>query len=174
MNGLQLRLLRCMQDAEAPYLVIGGFAIRALGIDRATVDLDIVTSTVDVHAAATYAALIMFDARFAGNFKPGQLALRDKRIVIPSQHGKEVDLLTSVGDFDFDDLAARKFVVQAKGIDIAFASAADQLAIKRVSLAAVEKDIAAGVPAHKVKDAHAAREKDIRDITLLEGHLASA
>ena len=40
MNGFQLRFLRCMRDAGAPCLVIGGFAIRSLGIERTTLDLD--------------------------------------------------------------------------------------------------------------------------------------
>lgn len=91
-----------MRDANAPYLVIGGQALRALGVDRATHDLDIITSTLDADAAATHRALLAFDQRF--NITAEQLTVRNRKVPISSQHGVEVDLLTSVGDLEFADL----------------------------------------------------------------------
>jgi len=169
MNGLQLRFLRCLHDAGAPCVVIGGFAIRALGIDRTTTDLDVVTST--EHAVQTHAGLALFSTQLGELLTPEQLALPKKRIEIPSQHGKEVDVLTSVGNLRFADLYARRFDVHTKDVDVPFASAADQLAIKRISLASAEKDIAVGVAPEELPRAEAARNKDRADIMLLELHI---
>ena len=89
---------------------------------------------------------MLFDSKFGAVLTVQQLALPKKRIEIPSQHGKEIDLLTSVDDgLSFAVLYARRVDVHANDVDVPFACAVNQLTIKRISLASVEKDIAAGV-----------------------------
>ena len=124
MNGLQLRLLRCLHDANAPFLVIGGFAIRALGSERQTVDVDLIVST--AHAVQTLAGIAAFSPGVAAPLTVAQLELRNKRVMLESQRGHEGDILTSVGELDFEELYARRYIVQFNGLAVTFASAVDR------------------------------------------------
>ena len=146
--------------------------MRGLGLNRVTSDLDVVTSIQEADAAATYQALVAFDHRIEQAFGPEVLTQRNKKVPIQSQYGVEVDVLTSVGDFDFWDLYSRRFVTAVDDVEVAFASAADQLAIKRTSAGAIDKDIASGkIPAEQLPQAQAALDKDRADIARLELHL---
>lgn len=151
MTDTQKRLVFEMNAARAEYLVIGGMAMRAHGIKRATEDLDLLIGPTMENACALNP---IFLRRFkfpeehvaANLIRPG-IMLRDKGI----------DILSSIEGFDFDGAYRRATWINLDGCRLRVPAVQDLITAKRASLASGNDE--------------AAHVRDQEDILVLEAML---
>ncbi|MEX3694203.1 nucleotidyltransferase [Paraburkholderia sp. BR14263] len=163
MQGL---FIRDLASSGARFLVIGGKAMQALGIERDTVDVDIWVSRDEPTVESVFVTL----KRFCGAPDVFRERLREPniRVPIPSERDPEIDILTSIGDLSFDEtygaadeVAWQKLVLRVPNLD-------DMIRIKQVAIASTEGRIAAGEwNAAGVEEARRGIARDERDIALL-------
>lgn len=152
-------------------LVIGGRAMKALGIDRPTRDLDlwIARDLANAEAMATFLSKVSnpppLDRLQQPNFK----------FTVGDPARPDVDLLTSVaGDPAFDECHERSLKMSVHGNPIRVVSAVDLLAIKVASLQQMELDAAnAGLSTEERAAAEATAQKERRDAGLLKMLIAA-
>ena len=103
-----------LQATEVPFLVIGGKAIQAHGIERLTQDLDILVSRIGTHSDKLLPLVAKRMARTSPKLTAEMVRLPQKRVCLPDTQDNEVDILTSIGALDFE-LAAEMSVVISFG-----------------------------------------------------------
>ena len=161
MDEAQRGLITLFDKEGVNYLVIGGFAILAHGINRETHDLDIW-----VRASRQNAK------RVARGFERlGKRAPRDdwvtlfresgRRFAYPNDDAKQADILTSLGDMDFDSCFNRSVIVDYHGDKLRVMSIEDLIQSKRVSLASGNNE-----------KAHARDQGDLDTLLALSRRLA--
>ena len=99
-----------LQATEIPFLIIGGKAIQAHGIERLTQDLDILVSRTGTLPDMLLPLVAKRMARSSPKLTAEMLRLPQKLVCLPDLQGKEVDILTSIGALDFE-LAAEMSVI---------------------------------------------------------------
>jgi hypothetical protein len=112
-------LCRELNQRGARYVVIGGFAIRAAGYNRRTMDVDLLVAADPENEARVYDALATLPDRAVCELAPGELlqytVIRVADVIL-------VDLMRIAGGIDYD-VAARDVVVHdVDGTPIPFAS----------------------------------------------------
>jgi hypothetical protein len=66
-----VELCRILNDLDARYVVVGGFAIRGAGYERMTVDIDLIVDTSLENEAKVYKALESLPRQAVKELKPG-------------------------------------------------------------------------------------------------------
>ncbi|PWU15919.1 MAG: hypothetical protein C5B50_14515 [Verrucomicrobia bacterium] len=69
-----VKLCRALNEANARYLVVGGFAIRAAGYIRSTMDVDLLIETGPENEARVFRALMTLPDQAVRELKPGEVA----------------------------------------------------------------------------------------------------
>jgi hypothetical protein len=130
-----VKLCRELNAAGARYLVVGGFAIRAAGFVRGTMDVDLLVETGADNEARVIQALLILPDRAAAELKPGDVA--EFGVV---RVGDEilVDLMKSACGVDYADASRDAVVREINGVHIPFASPAT---LWRMKQTVREKDI---------------------------------
>ncbi|AVA33800.1 hypothetical protein [Cupriavidus metallidurans] len=113
LNDKQIRFLRAMDAAGAQYLVIGGWAMRAHDIDRPTHDLDVWVSRSGDNPERIHAVLRVICGPGVDRLL-GPLREPLKRLAIPDPENPDIDVLTSVGDLDFDAIYASSLTATSR------------------------------------------------------------
>jgi hypothetical protein len=103
----------------ARYLVIGGFAIRAAGYNRRTMDVDLLVATDADNEARVLDALATLPDQAVRDLRPGELSQYD---VIRVADEIIVDLMRSAGGIDYAEAAGSADVREVDGVPIPFAS----------------------------------------------------
>lgn len=166
MTPLQRKFLERLNARGVRFVVIGGQAMRWLGYNRQTFDLDLLVETAGEMAPRLLATL--HDIGLAEDISPESLARPKVRIPIPSEQRKEIDVLTSLDGLEFDDVFARGSTVRAGALEARVASAPDLLTMKLTSEARIAGDLEAGnVPDQHRPTAEAALRRDRLDIAML-------
>jgi hypothetical protein len=126
-----------LNSRGALYMVIGGFAVRAAGYDRRTMDVDLLIEATPENEAKVIAAVSELPDHAAQELQPGEIA---EFVVVRVADEIVVDLMQSASGFDYR--AASEEVVRrlVGGVEIPFASPALLLRMKRGSVRA--KDLA--------------------------------
>ena len=171
MTPLQNDLLSQFHRLGIRYLVVGGQAMRALGIDRGTRDLDVWIA----RDLANAEALIRFMRPFQNVPPLERLQQPNFKFMAGDPAHPEVDILTSVaGDPPFEVAFARAERLMLDGRRIPVVTIADLLAIKEASAEKMEQDAAdpALTEAERTQAA-ATGAKERRDIALLQVALAA-
>lgn len=108
-----------LERAGARYLILGGFAMRASGYDRRTMDVDVLVDVSGDNEARVIAALSELPDGAAKELVPGDIA---KYVVIRVADEIVVDLMQSASGFDYE--AAKGSVVRHRvgAVDVPFAS----------------------------------------------------
>lgn len=166
MTPLQNNLLSQFHQLGIRYLVVGGQAMRALGVDRQTRDLDVWIA----RDLANAEALSCFMRRFQNVPPLERLQQPDFKFTVGDPACPEVDILTSVaGDPPFDVAYARAQRLMLDGRRIPVVTMADLLEIKEASAKKMEQDAAnqALMDAERTLAASTG-VKERRDITLLQ------
>ncbi len=112
-------LCRALNDRGAKYVVIGGFAIRAAGYIRSTMDVDVIVAADPENEARVFAALATLPDHAAAELQPGELQHYD---VIRVADEILVDVMRSAGGIDYAEAAADVAVHHVDGVPIPFAS----------------------------------------------------
>lgn len=168
LNKQQMRFLRSMDDAGVKYLVIGGWALRAHGVDRQTHDLDVWVGRSDGNPERIHKVLRGMCGPVADRFL-GPLHEPLKRLAMPDAANPEIDILTSIGDLDFDAVYAASHMANIGTMPIRVPSAADLLRTKQVAIASTQERIdKAEWHGRELHQAELQMAKDQADINLMQ------
>ena len=112
-------LCRELNREGARYVVVGGFAMRAAGFVRGTMDVDLIVGTDLENEARVYRALSTLPDNAVRELKPGEL---EKFLVIRVADEIVVDLMKSGGGIDYAEASKEVVVHEVQGVPIPFAS----------------------------------------------------
>lgn len=112
-------LCRELNQRGAKYLVIGGFAIRAAGYNRGTMDVDLMVASDRDNEQRVYDALGTLPDKAALELQPGELRQYG---VIRVADEILIDLMTTAGGIDYAEASAEIVVHDVGGVSIPFAS----------------------------------------------------
>jgi Nucleotidyl transferase of unknown function (DUF2204) len=112
-------LCRALNDRGARYVVVGGFAVRAAGYIRSTMDVDVLVAADPENEARVFAALATLPDHAASQLQPGELQQYD---VIRVADEILVDIMRSAGGVDYAEAVAEVVIHHVDGVSIPFAS----------------------------------------------------
>lgn len=112
-------LCRALNEQGAQYVVVGGFAIRASGYLRRTMDIDLVIATDLENEARVYKALEILPDKAVRELKPGEVG---EYIVVRVADEVVVDLMRSAAGIEFAEASKEIAVREVAGVSIPFAS----------------------------------------------------
>jgi len=114
-----IELCRELNRKGARYVVVGGFAIRAAGYVRRTMDIDLVIDTAPDNEALVYQALEILPDRAVRELKPGEVS---RYSVVRVADEVVVDLLKSACGIEYAEAAKEVIIHDVQGVPIPFAS----------------------------------------------------
>jgi hypothetical protein len=112
-------LCRELNQRDARYIVIGGFAVIAAGLPRATGDIDLMVAVDPENEAKVFSALSTLPDNAVRELQPGEL---QQYHVIRVADEILVDLMRSAGGIAFEEAAKDIDVREIQGVPIPFAS----------------------------------------------------
>ena len=112
-------LCRELNQRGARYVVIGGFAIRAAGYNRRTMDIDLLLADDRDNETRVFAALATLPDNAVRDLQPGEL---QQYAVIRVADEILVDLMRSASGIDYAEAAKDVLVREVDGVPIPFAS----------------------------------------------------
>ena len=112
-------LCRALNAAGARYVVVGGFAIRAAGYGRLTMDIDLVVAGDRDNESRVFDALATLPDQAVRDLQPGEL---QQYTVIRVADEIVVDLMRTAGGIDSAEAAEDVVVHDVDGVPIPFAS----------------------------------------------------
>jgi hypothetical protein len=112
-------LCRELNQRGARYLVIGGFAIRAAGYNRRTMDVDLLVADDPDNETRVFGALATLPDNAVRDLQPGEL---QQYSVIRVADEILVDLMRSAGGIQYAEAAKDAVVHVVDGVPISFAS----------------------------------------------------
>jgi len=123
-------LCHALNERGARYVVIGGFAIRAAGYNRRTMDVDLLVADDPDNEARVFSALATLPDNAVRDLQPGELR---QYSVIRVADEILVDLMRLAGGIDYAAAAADVVVRDVDGVPIPFASPRLLWRMKRVT-----------------------------------------
>jgi hypothetical protein len=112
-------LCRELNQRGARYVVIGGFAVRAAGYIRRTMDIDLIVAADRENERKVFAALSTLPDNAVRELQPGELQQYN---VIRVADEILVDLMRTAGGIDYAEAAKDIVVRQVEGVPVPFAS----------------------------------------------------
>ena len=112
-------LCRALNELEAKYVVIGGFAIRAANYTRRTMDIDLIVAADPENEAKVFSVLSALPDHAANELQPGEL---HRYQVIRVADEIVVDLMRSAGGIVYEEAAKDIVIREVDGVPIPFAS----------------------------------------------------
>ncbi len=114
-----VNLCRHLNAEGARYIVIGGFAMRAAGYDRRTMDIDLLIDAEPSNEMKVYEALAHLPDKAVRELTPGEVA---KYTVVRVADEIVVDLMASASGMNYAAAASDIALVEVNGTAIPFAS----------------------------------------------------
>lgn len=112
-------LCRELNQRQARYVVVGGFAIRAAGFNRQTMDVDLIVAADSDNESRIFSALSTLPDNAVRELQPGEL---QRYTVIRVADEILVDLMRSAGGIEYEEAAKDVVVHEVQGVPIPFAS----------------------------------------------------
>ena len=112
-------LCRELNQREARYVVVGGFAVRAAGYNRRTMDVGLIVAADRENESRVCSALSTLPDNAVRELQPGELQQYN---VIRVADEILVDLMRSAGGIDYEAAARDVVVHEIEGVPIPFAS----------------------------------------------------
>lgn len=112
-------LCRALNAQGAAYLVVGGFAIRAAGYDRRTMDVDLLINTSPANESRVFRGLASLPDQAVRELQPGDVA---RYVVVRVADEIVVDLMGAACGIDFQAAIKETNVHDIDGVPIPFAS----------------------------------------------------
>ncbi len=129
MNSRQIGLLAAFLAANVEFAVVGGVAVNMHGYARATFDLDLFIRPTVGNAQLAFGALRDFNVPLEG--MEATDLLNDEENVRFGPQEDHVDILSSIGEMQFDEVWSNRIERNVQGILVPFISKADLIANKR-------------------------------------------
>jgi hypothetical protein len=114
-----IKLCRALNDCGARYLVVGGFAIRAAGYSRNTMDIDLLVETGLENETRLIQALLVLPDQAIRQIKPGEV---EQFTVVRVADEVLVDLMKSGCGVDYAEAIQDAVYRVIEGVRIPFAS----------------------------------------------------
>lgn len=114
-----VKLCRDLNDRGARYLVVGGFAVRAAGYDRRTMDIDLLIEPGPDNEARVIDAVARLPDHAARELTPGEVA---EYVVVRVADEIVVDLMTSASGVPYAEAAKDVVVHEIDEVPVPFAS----------------------------------------------------
>jgi hypothetical protein len=114
-----IELCRHLNELEARYVVVGGWAIIHAGYGRFTEDVDLVIDTSPENEARVFQALASLPDQAVKELDPGDV---DRYTVVRLADEIVVDLMKSAGGIDYAEAAKEIVLRELGGVQIPFAS----------------------------------------------------
>lgn len=124
-------LCRQLNAQGAEYIIVGGFAMRAAGYIRRTMDIDLLIATGPENEARVFRALESLPDRAVRELQPGEV---ERWALVRVADEIVVDLLRAAGDVEYREAASDVAVRRIDGVAIPFASPRLLWRTKRSSL----------------------------------------
>ena len=112
-------LCRHLNDCGARYVVIDGYAMRAAGYDRATMDIDLLIDTSPENEAKVFRALESLPDKAVSELNAGDVA---KYVVVRVADEIVIDLMGSAAAIEYAEAAKETVTTHVGGIPVPFAS----------------------------------------------------
>src|SRR5690349_17272602 len=112
-------LCRELNQRNARYIVIGGFAIIAAGLPRATGDIDLMVAVDRENEAKVFSALSTLPDNAVRELQPGELQQYN---VIRVADEILIDLMRTAGGIEYAEAAQHVVVRELQGVPIPFSS----------------------------------------------------
>jgi hypothetical protein len=112
-------LCRELNARQAQYVVVGGFAMRAAGYERRTMDIDLLVDTSLENEQRVYKALEIFPDKAVRELQPGEIA---KYTVVRVADEVVVDLMKAACGIEYAEAAKEIEYRNVDGVRIPFAS----------------------------------------------------
>jgi hypothetical protein len=131
LNPIFHEILSAFRAAGVEFMVVGGYAVAAHGVPRATGDIDLWVRPTPANAAKVMLALRAFGAPLAGIAADDFVALD-----LVYQFGRppnRVDVLTAIDGLEFDAAQTRQVLLTVEGLEVAVPALADLIANKLAS-----------------------------------------
>jgi hypothetical protein len=112
-------LCRELNQRNARYVVVGGFAVRAAGYNRRTMDVDLVVAADRDNESRVFSALSTLPDNAVRELQPGELQQYN---VIRVADEILVDLMRSAGGIEYEEAARDVIVHEVENVRIPFAS----------------------------------------------------
>ena len=138
----QIGFFAALHAAGVEYAVVGGVAVNAHGFVRNTRDLDVFFRPTIENAQAVFRALEALGAPLHG-MDATDLLDDVEHYQLQTEHGR-IDLLTSIGEMNFDQVWRNRVDAKIDGVTVRFISKEDLIENKRqagrkIDLADVEE-----------------------------------
>jgi len=114
-----VKLCQGLNERGARYVVIGGFAVRAAGYDRRTMDIDLLVEPGADNEARVIEAVACLPDHAAQELSPGELT---EFVVVRVADEIVVDLMTSASGIAYAEAAREVVIHEIDGVPIPFAS----------------------------------------------------
>lgn len=124
-------LCASLNEAGARYMVIGGFAMRAAGYDRRTIDIDLLVEATTENERRVLAAVSQLPDHAARELVPGEIA---EFVVVRVADEIVVDLMQSASGIDYATASNEISLHHVSGVKIPFASPALLYRMKKDSV----------------------------------------
>jgi hypothetical protein len=108
-----------LNQRQARYIVIGGFAIRAAGYNRGTMDIDLIVAADSDNETRVFGALATLPDNAISELEPGEL---ERYSVIRVADEIVVDLMVQASGIDFLEASKHSVTHEVDGVKIPFAS----------------------------------------------------
>ncbi len=171
LTPIQAAVLKALNRERVRSVLVGGMAMRAHGIARDAHDLDLWIEATPGNAERVAAALTPLCKTAPEPVEEirARAALPAQRIVVPDESAPEVDLLTSIGTLDFQQIRAAARIAHLDGQPVWLPTREHLAATKRAAISEMRKQITHGAPVPAQLQADI--DRDEQDIRLL-GHEA--
>lgn len=114
-----VELCRQLNQRGAKYIVIGGFAMRAAGFDRRTMDIDLLIETSIENEKRVFAALETLPDKCVRELIPGEVA---RHAVVRVADEIVVDLMKAACGIEYSAAIGDAITHEVDGVSIPFAS----------------------------------------------------
>lgn len=114
-------LCLALSERGAKYVIVGGFAMRAAGYVRGTMDIDVIVASDPENERRVFDAVATLPDHAARELEAGEL---ERYTVIRVADEIVVDLMRSAGGIDYAGAARHVVVRDVDGVNIPFASPA--------------------------------------------------
>lgn len=156
----QRELMKDLSDAGVLYVVVGGKAMQAHGLKRASQDLDLWVSP-DTANVERLLPLLVRRVTEPVDLTSGWLAQPGRKVALQgAQEGDESEVLTSMHNLDFNDVFSRSRRLHVDGLDVLVASIEDLACIKQLNIDAGQD---AGLNARDLADLRMLEDLAARD-----------
>lgn len=112
-------LCRALNEASARYIVVGGFAVRAAGYSRSTMDIDLLVETGAANEQKVIQGLMSLPDQAVREIKPGEV---EEYGVVRVADEILVDLMKSGCGVDYAEAIKDAVIREVNGVRIPFAS----------------------------------------------------